>query len=93
MKHLRNRCYALMLLLLLAAGSMALPTQSYAQKKKKSAKYEEKTYMSFEGSVIEGRVMKPDGFFLLRQRGEELDDLLKVRKDYKDELNNMKYDF
>ena len=68
---------------------------SYAAKKeapKKRVVYQKETVIRFDDSVIEGKIIKPDGFFLLRQRPKRWQDLIKIRENYEPELAEMKYE-
>jgi hypothetical protein len=67
---------------------------AWAQKKappKKRTVYEKETVIRFEEGVVEGRVIKPDGFFLLRKRPKRWQDLVHVRQDFRPELATMKF--
>lgn len=62
-------------------------------KKKTRIIYEAETTIRFEDSVIEGKIIKPDGFFLLRKRPKRWQDLIKVRENFDPEMTEMKYQF
>lgn len=75
--------------LFLGAADAATP----AKTGKKKVVYEKETLIRFDDSVIEGKVIKPDGFFLLRQKPKRWQDLIKVRDNFDPELLEMKYQF
>jgi len=82
--------------LLLMLGFFAQPLMAQGTKtpaKKPRIVYEKETTIRFEDSLIEGKVIKPDGFFLLRNRPKKWQDLIQVRQNFRDELGEMKYEF
>jgi hypothetical protein len=90
MKKSLNWLLAISLVLTFAAPVMA---QTKAKRKKKpKIVYEKETTIRFGDGLVEGRVIKPDGFFLLRKRPKRWQDLIIVRKDYELELRNMKFE-
>ena len=75
---------------------MGLHTVIAAESKatgKKKVVYEKETMIRFDDSVIEGKIIKPDGFFLLRQKPKRWQDLIKVRENFDPELGEMKFQF
>lgn len=99
-KSLKNSHFSLCILLLGLVLWSSFGGLAYAQKKTAAPKpskvktvYEKETTIRFEDSMIEGKVIKPDGFFLLRKRPKRWQDLIKVRKDFRDELAVMKFEF
>ena len=62
------------------------------RKKKPKVVYQKDELISFEDEVVRGKVLKPDGFFLLRRKPKKWDDLIKVRKNFEPELKEMKYE-
>jgi hypothetical protein len=66
--------------------------KSTGSSKQPKVVYEKETTIRFEDSLIEGKIIKPDGFFLLRKRPKKWQDLIKVRENFREELSQMKYD-
>jgi hypothetical protein len=62
-------------------------------KAKPKVVYEKESVIRFDDAVIEGNIVKPDGFFLLRQRPKRWQDLIRIRENFDPELKEMKYEF
>ncbi len=60
------------------------PTSTTTDSKKSEQKLE--TVIDFGESLIEGRQKKPDGFYLLNREPGRFDPMIKVRKNFRDEL-------
>ena len=92
-----TRTLQLFIIVLTAVNFVALPmalaqqSQSKSTGKKKVV-YEKETVLRFDGTTIEGNVLKPDGFYLLRKGPKQWQDLVKVRQNFNQELKNMKND-
>tara|TARA_R100000657_G_C4540024_1_gene16879 strand:+ start:113 stop:355 length:243 start_codon:yes stop_codon:yes gene_type:complete len=72
-----------MTLLLLAA----LTTPTYAQDAEEpKVVYKQKTEIDFEGVEIEGDLARPEGTLLLERKGAKFNPMIKLRRDFDDEM-------
>lgn len=64
-------------------------TPAYADESENEPKviYKQKTEIDFEGVEIEGTLVKPQGTLLLERRGAHFNPLIKLRRDFDDEMD------
>jgi len=72
------------ILVLLSTSAMA----DDPEEKQPQIIYKEKTEIDFEGLEIEGELIKPQGSLLLDRRAATFNPLIKLRKDFDQEMDD-----
>lgn len=83
----RGISFCVVLVIVVVAGtSWAQQAEKIQEKQQPSPRYKEKTVYDFEDDLIEGELMRPDGEYINVRPNFEYSSLIKIRKDFIDEL-------
>ena len=72
---------------LVILSTNALADDPQPQEQEVKIVYKEKTEIDFEGLEIEGELIKPQGALLLDRRSATFNPLIKLRRDFDDEMD------